>query len=158
MHQLCQLNICDLALYLSFIYRCLKSILSYKQLLFSFCIHIKRFLYPGEEISLYMKLSIGVQHIIYQHIQLSLDLFIMKKRRNIMVSSVSAWSRIIGFVLSTAFMYSVVIQCLILSVVQLLIWCIQFNVSFSSRTYLVIFSGSAQPIRKYVSWVYCWLV
>jgi len=74
-------------------------ILSYKQLLFSFCIDQKRFLYSGEEISL----------IIYQHIQLSLDLFIMKKRRNIMVSSVSAWSRIIGFVLSTAFMYSVVI-------------------------------------------------
>jgi len=66
-------------------------ILSYKQLLFSFCIDQKRFLYSGEEISL----------IIYQHIQLSLDLFIMKKRRNIMGSSVSAWSRIIGFVLST---------------------------------------------------------
>jgi len=84
-------------LYILLIYRYLISISLYQQLLFSFCIDQKRFLYPDEEISLYIKLSMGVQHIIYQHIQLSLDLFIMKKRRKIMGSSISVWLRIIGF-------------------------------------------------------------
>ena len=40
-------------------------------------------------------------------------------------------------------------------------WCVG-DIVMDSRfyvfCYLVIFSGSAQPIRKYVSWVYCWLV